>query len=80
MCRRDTNGETIGTDREKIFVKNDGTSSKLVIKDVQVSDSGVYQLFAYNGALTNNISVTLLVEGNKNNTNTILYRFMHEQL
>lgn len=46
-------------------MKNFGTLSKLVINEVQVSDSGVYQLLAYNGAHEKNISVTLLVEGNQ---------------
>lgn len=66
MCkrRRDPNGDKIGMNPEKAFVKNYATSSKLVIKDIQMSDSGMYQLFAENRVHKKNISVTLLVEGN----------------
>lgn len=64
MRRRDPYGEKIGMNPEKVFVKNYDTSSKLVIKNIQMSDSGIYRLFAENTFHKKNISVTLLVEGN----------------
>lgn len=51
--------------QEKITVENDKSTSKLVIKDLQLYDSGVYELTADNGAHKKQITVTLLVEGNK---------------
>lgn len=64
MYRRDPNGNKIGMNSEKAFMKNYDTFSKLVIKNIQISDSGIYQLFAENRFHKKNISVTLLVEGN----------------
>lgn len=49
---------------ERISVENDKSTSKLVIKDLQLYDSGVYELTADNDAHLKKISVTLLVEGN----------------
>lgn len=49
---------------EKVSVENDKSTSKLVIKDLQLYDSGVYELVANNDAYEKKISVTLLVEGN----------------
>lgn len=49
---------------EKISVENDKSTSKLVIKDLQLYDTGVYELTADNDAHTKQITVTLLVEGN----------------
>lgn len=46
-------------------MENDVRTSKLVIKDLQLSDSGKYELVADNDAHTKQISVTLLVEGKK---------------
>jgi len=51
--------------QEKITVENDKSTSKLVIKDLQLYDSGVYELIADNGAHKKQITVTLLVEGNQ---------------
>jgi len=49
---------------EKISVENDKSTSKLVIKDLQLYDSGTYELVADNDAHVKQIAVTLLVEGN----------------
>lgn len=49
---------------EKISVENDKSTSKLVIKDLQLYDSGAYELVADNDAHVKRITVTLLVEGN----------------
>lgn len=72
MYRRDPNGNKIGMNSEKAFMKNYDTFSKLVIKNIQISDSGIYQLFAENRVHKKNISVTLLVEGN-NLVKTIIW-------
>lgn len=48
-------------------MENDKSTSKLVIKDLQLYDSGVYELTANNDAHIKQITVTLFVEGNKNN-------------
>lgn len=64
MYRRDPNGEKIEMNSEKAFVKNYDTLSRLVIKNIQISDSGIYRLFAENGVHKKNISVALLVKGN----------------
>lgn len=49
---------------EKISVENDKSTSKLVIRDLQLYDSGIYELVADNDAHTKRIYVTLLVQGN----------------
>lgn len=48
---------------EKIIVENDKSTSKLVIRDLQLYDSGVYELTADNNFHTKRIAVTLLVQG-----------------
>lgn len=63
--RRDPEGKEVGLNPDKIFVENDKSTSKLVIKDLQMSDSGVYELYAENDDYTKQINVTLLVEGKK---------------
>lgn len=61
--RRDPDGKEIGMNSEKIIVENDKSISKLVIKDLQLYDSGVYELIADNDAHRKQITVTLIVEG-----------------
>lgn len=48
---------------DKISVENDKSTSKLVINDLQLSDSGIYELVADNDAHKQSIAVILLVEG-----------------
>jgi len=64
LFRRDPNGKELGMNPEKVSVENDKSTSKLVIKDLQLYDSGVYELVADNDAHMKRITVTLLVEGN----------------
>lgn len=45
-------------------MENDKTTSKLVIKELQLSDSGRYELFAENTYHKQYIYVTLLVKSN----------------
>ncbi|XP_050544021.1 vascular endothelial growth factor receptor 1 isoform X2 [Daktulosphaira vitifoliae] len=59
---RDPEGKEIGLNQDKIYVENDKITSKLVIKDLQLSDSGIYELTADNDAHRKHINVTLLVE------------------
>ncbi|KAF0766886.1 vascular endothelial growth factor receptor 1 isoform X2 [Aphis craccivora] len=59
---RDPNGKELGMNPEKISVENDKSTSKLVIKDLQLYDSGAYELVADNDAHVKRITVTLLVE------------------
>lgn len=49
---------------EKIYVENTNITSKLVIKNLELYDSGRYELFADNGIHSQTINVTLLVKGN----------------
>jgi len=67
LYRRDPNGKEVGMNPEKISVENDKSTSKLVIKDLQLYDSGVYELVADNEAHIKRITVTLLVQSNYNN-------------
>lgn len=68
--RRAPNGKEIHVvtdpqqEDEKMYAKNDKTTSKLVITNLELYDSGIYELFADNGVYTRNISVILLVKGN----------------
>lgn len=63
FIRRDPDGREIGKENiHKISVENDKTTSKLVIRDLQLYDSGVYELVAHNDAHVQRIAVTLLVE------------------
>lgn len=64
IFRRDPNGKELGMNPEKVSVENDKSTSKLVIKDLQLYDSGTYELVADNDAHVKQITVTLLVEGN----------------
>lgn len=64
LFRRDPNLKEVGMNPEKIAVINDKSTSKLVINDLQLYDSGVYELVADNGVHVERISVNLLVEGN----------------
>lgn len=64
--RTDPNGKEVGMNSEKISVENDKSTSKLVIRDLQLYDSGVYELVADNDAHKKKINVTLLVQGNFN--------------
>ncbi|XP_022178523.1 vascular endothelial growth factor receptor 1 isoform X3 [Myzus persicae] len=59
---RDPNGKELGMNPEKVSVENDKSTSKLVIKDLQLYDSGTYELVADNDAHVKQITVTLLVE------------------
>lgn len=52
-------------DPEKISVENDKSTSKLVIKNLQLYDSGEYVLRADNNVHRQEISVFLHVEGNQ---------------
>lgn len=63
IFRRDPNGKELGMNPEKVLVENDKSTSKLVIKDLQLYDSGEYVLVADNDAHVKQITVTLLVEG-----------------
>lgn len=49
---------------EKIVVENDKSISKLVIKNLDLFDSGIYELIADNDVHRKHITVTLMVEGN----------------
>jgi len=64
VFRRDPNGKELGMNTEKVSVENDKSTSKLVIRDLQLYDSGAYELVADNDAHMKRIIVTLLVEGN----------------
>ncbi|XP_025418891.1 vascular endothelial growth factor receptor 1 isoform X3 [Sipha flava] len=60
---RDPDGREIGKENiDKVSVENDKSTSKLVIRDLQLYDSGVYELVAHNDAHVQRITVTLLVE------------------
>ncbi|VVC44268.1 Protein kinase, ATP binding site,Tyrosine-protein kinase, active site,Immunoglobulin [Cinara cedri] len=59
---KDPDGREIGMNTEKISVENDKTTSKLVIYNLQLFDSGMYELTADNDAHRQHISVTLLVK------------------
>jgi len=64
IYRRDSSGKELGMNPEKISVENDKSTSKLVIKNLDLFDSGTYELVADNDAHRKQITVTLLVEGN----------------
>ncbi|XP_050420983.1 vascular endothelial growth factor receptor 1 isoform X2 [Adelges cooleyi] len=73
---RDPEGKEIGLNPDKMYVENDKSMSKLVIKDLQLSDSGIYELIADNDAHKKRINVTLLVEDKpivQINNNTMFY-------
>ncbi|XP_060867787.1 vascular endothelial growth factor receptor 1 isoform X2 [Metopolophium dirhodum] len=59
---RDPSGKELGMNPEKISVENDKSTSKLVIKNLELFDSGTYELVADNDAHVKQITVTLLVE------------------
>lgn len=74
IYRKDPNGKEIFVvtkpkkENEKIYVENsiikNKTVSKLVIMNLELYDSGRYELFADNGVLKQNINVSLFVKGN----------------
>lgn len=57
------NAKPLETQSKKTDVKNDASSSKLVIRDLQLSDSGIYKLTVHNGVKSKEIYVSLFVEG-----------------
>lgn len=61
--RRDSSGNILKTNSGKILVENDNHSSQLTIKNLELYDSGIYTLIAYNDVKKSEISVTLFVEG-----------------
>lgn len=64
FCRIDPNSKELGMDPDKISVENNKSTSKLVIKNLQLYDSGEYILKADNDVHRQEISVFLHVEGN----------------
>lgn len=69
IFRRHPNGTEINEvtnptkENEKIYVENNKITSKLVIQNLELRDSGRYKLFADNEKYSQNINVTLFVEG-----------------
>lgn len=57
-------GAELGSFPEKISFMSNRTTSKLIIIDVKLFDSGVYKLIANNDYFEEQISVTVLVESN----------------
>jgi len=64
VFRKDPYGIVVGKTPEKISFKNDKNISKLIIKDLELFDSGVYQLYANNRVFQNRIYVSLFVKSN----------------
>jgi len=63
--KRHSNGEdSTECDQETTSIESDESSTKLIIRDLSVYDSGIYELVANNGAHIKRIAVTLVVQGN----------------
>jgi len=64
IYREGPSGAELGSFPEKISFMSNRTTSKLIIKDIELFDSGVYKLIANNDHFEEQISVTVLVESN----------------
>lgn len=64
VFRKDPYGIIVGKFPEKISIENNKNVSKLIIKKLELFDSGVYQLYANNSIFEKRISVSLFVKSN----------------